>query len=410
MHRFFSFYFAIFLILTSTTLFAKEEEPTLSDLTEDASLLENNTEYSMSILTCGKGSELYASFGHTAIRIQEKNSGLDRVYNYGVFNFSDPKFYQKFTLGKLDYYLDTSSYDNFINEYEYYERQVKEQQLDLPQAEIESVVNFLNNNLLPENKYYRYDFTEDNCATRVRDIFPEVLGINFLWGEILNNKRASYRHAINLELGHNPWARFGINLLLGSTVDKTIDDDQIMFLPIYLEEGLKNAKYRMEPLVKETKIVQDKQETLPLRINGPLWMNIGILLLTALSFHVRIFSYLKPIIRFFLLFSVGALGCIMLFMWIFTNHEQCAANYNILWAVPIHIVIAFVAHKRTEWMRIFSLLFISLLMVAFIIHLIGIQILPLIEIAPLLLALMYIYIDMYKSSSGSEVSSAVVDS
>lgn len=360
------------------------------------------TEYEISILTCGQGSELYASFGHSAIRIKEKNLGIDRVYNYGVFNFNDPKFYQKFTLGVLDYYLDTASFDQFIAEYKRDERKVSEQKLALPQEEIKGIVAFLDHNALPENRSYRYDFTEDNCATRIRDVFPENLGINFLWGDILNNKKATYRHAINLNLTHNAWAKFGINLILGSIIDEPINDDQIMFLPPYLEQGFVHASYRLEPLVSETVILQPKEQELTRKLNGPLWLSIGILILTVLTFHVRAFNYLKPFMRFFLVFTAGLLGFFMLFMWLGTNYEQMSANYNILWAVPVHVVIAFFINKKAAWLKLFSLASISLLMVAFIIHLIGFQILPLIELTPFLLALMYVYIDVYKNSLNPE--------
>lgn len=360
------------------------------------------TTYEISILTCGQGADLYASFGHSAIRIKEVSLGIDRVYNYGVFNFNDPKFYQKFTLGELDYYLDTTSFEQFIAAYQRDQRKVTEQKLSLPQKEVKEIVAFLENNALPENKYYRYDFTEDNCATRIRDVFADNLDINFLWGDILNNKKATYRHALNLSLTHNAWAKFGINLILGSVIDQPISDDQIMFLPPYLEQGFVNASYRLEPLVTSTEVIQPIEQDLRQKLNGPLWMNIGILILTALAFHVRVFSYLKPIMRFSLVFISGVLGCFMLFMWIGTSHEQMTANYNILWAVPVHIVIAFFINKKVAWLKLASLASISLLMVAFIIHLIGFQILPLIELSPFLLALMYVYIDVYKNSLNPE--------
>jgi hypothetical protein len=59
--------------------------------------------YKVSVLTCGVGDELYASFGHSAIRIVDSAKGTDWVYNYGTFNAADPEFYTKFVKGKLLY-------------------------------------------------------------------------------------------------------------------------------------------------------------------------------------------------------------------------------------------------------------------------------------------------------------------
>ncbi len=49
-------------------------------------------------------------------------------------------------------------------------------------------------------------------------------------------------------------------------------------------------------------------------------------------------------------------------------------------------------------MKIYALAAISLLIVALIVHVIGFQRMPLIELSPLMLALMYIYIDLYKQN------------
>ncbi|MFY7861788.1 MAG: DUF4105 domain-containing protein, partial [Chitinophagales bacterium] len=43
-----------------------------------------------SILTCDQGDEIYSTFGHSAIRYQDSSNGIDWVYNYGLFDFSDP--------------------------------------------------------------------------------------------------------------------------------------------------------------------------------------------------------------------------------------------------------------------------------------------------------------------------------
>ncbi|MFO8021654.1 MAG: DUF4105 domain-containing protein, partial [Perlabentimonas sp.] len=47
----------------------------------------------VSLLTCSQGDELYSIFGHSAIRVSDPVVGIDWVFNYGTFNFSDPNFY-----------------------------------------------------------------------------------------------------------------------------------------------------------------------------------------------------------------------------------------------------------------------------------------------------------------------------
>jgi hypothetical protein len=352
----------------------------------------------ISILTCGVGEELYASFGHSAIRIIDSARGTDEVYNYGTFDFSDPDFYSKFTLGKLLYYLDKSTYTDFLAGYVEEKRSIKEQVLNLAPEPGKKIYAFLENNLKPENRAYHYDFLFDNCTTRIRDIFPKALGAEFFWGAILNNHKASYRSIINQYLADKHWERFGINLLLGSPVDSLMTDDGAMFLPDFLYKGFQNAGIGSLPVVKAD-IQTLKQGYIPQRkLNGPLWTMIGLLIITILSFHLRAFRYLKPVIRFLLLFASGLLGCFMLFMWIGTEHKACSENYNILWALPPNLIIAFAAHKKSGLLKIYALAAISILMVGLLVHVIGLQKMPLIEMAPFLLCLMYVYLDLYKNN------------
>src|SRR6478609_3884171 len=79
---------------------------------QDAILSKNAT---ISVMTCGTGNELYSLFGHTAIRVRDRENNLDVVYNYGAFDFDTPNFVMKFTKGDLDYYITNDRYIDFIN-------------------------------------------------------------------------------------------------------------------------------------------------------------------------------------------------------------------------------------------------------------------------------------------------------
>ena len=57
----------------------------------------------LSLITCSPGPQIYALFGHTAIRLVDPARGLDIVFNYGMFNFNKPNFYLKFIQGATDY-------------------------------------------------------------------------------------------------------------------------------------------------------------------------------------------------------------------------------------------------------------------------------------------------------------------
>ena len=124
----------------------------------------------VSLLTCGPGTDLYATFGHSALQISDPVTGVDRVYNYGTFDFDTEGFYLKFTRGKLNYILSVSGFEYFLREYQYSGRWVYRQVLDLNPEQAQALFDYLEWNALPENREYKYDFFYDNCSTRIRDV------------------------------------------------------------------------------------------------------------------------------------------------------------------------------------------------------------------------------------------------
>ena len=65
----------------------------------------------VSLLTCSPGEEIYAKFGHTAIRIVDKKNSLDIVFNYGIFSFDTNNFYLKF-IKLINQNLDATNTDS----------------------------------------------------------------------------------------------------------------------------------------------------------------------------------------------------------------------------------------------------------------------------------------------------------
>jgi len=127
-------YFFLFVLLSSTGIYSQ------INLSQKASI---------SVVTCGPGSELYSSFGHSAFRVYDPINKIDKIYNYGTFNFNAPNFYLNFAKGKLTYQLSTSRFGYFLQVYKYENRWVKTQELDLNQEEIQATFIFLENNAKP---------------------------------------------------------------------------------------------------------------------------------------------------------------------------------------------------------------------------------------------------------------------
>ena len=298
----------------------------------------------ISILTIGPGSELYDKFGHSAFRINDPLSGVDVVFNYGVYDFDTPNFYTKFAQGKLLYELRVTYYQPFFDSYVSENRWVKEQFLNLSKEEKQAVSDFLWNNALPENKKYKYDFFYDNCATRIRDVIQEVLGDNLEYTEDYIKEELTFRQLIQQNLYANSWGSLGIDIALGAIIDQQARPIEYQFLPKYVYEGAAHALvYRgdsSEPLVKDTKVLFENKPhpsensflLSPLFIFGL----IGLLIIFITYKDYKRKSRSRFLDTFLFIFT-GLIGLFLVFLWFATDHTATANNYNLLWAFPISI-------------------------------------------------------------------------
>jgi len=338
-----------------------------------AQILSNNAKISM--LTGSSGEELYSTFGHSAIRVRDPKSTLDLVYNYGTFDFNTHNFYVKFLRGKLDYRLSLDKFNDFKRLFIYENRSITEVVLDLDSAQKQRVFDFLKNNYLPENRYYRYDFFFDNCATRVRDVFETVLGdkLQYNYPEEWAAQPLTFRQLLKVCMSYHQWSEFGFDIILGMPTDRLATPREYLFLPSFLEQATKLAKLKDEngeirPFVKSAREIVpntsegSRQGVLPYHLTWGFF--IIILLLTALSYHIR-----KPFIAIdVVVFTiVGLVGWLIVFLWFFTEHQSTKENLNIFWALPLHLpIIYFIARKRIRkiwhfWLAISIILITAIL-------------------------------------------------
>jgi hypothetical protein len=383
-------FFALLMLLLVKT--AAAEEDSLAKANVSRSRLR------ISLLTCGVGEEVYEIFGHTAVRVIDSNIAGplgDLVYNYGMFNGFDENFEMKFMQGKLLYYVATNYYPDFMMEYTDYGRSVEEQVLQIGTAQKEEINAFLQENILPQNKYYKYDFFYDNCATRIRDIFPRTLGAGFTYGNVLHEgARLTFRDIINQYFYAKHWERVGVNILLGSRIDKVMTNSEIMFLPDYLRDGIRGAKLDGRDVATPPELLLEGNKQPSAALNLPMLLMCSLLLLTIIGLGVKQMRILGRIMSAFLLLLSGLLGTLILVMWFGTNHQGCGNNFNVLWALPLNAFIAFAKPVKKDR---YAALAMILIVVSLLLHVLHIQaIVP--ELLPLLLSLLLIHGSIYRRS------------
>ena len=321
----------------------------------------------ISVLTCDPGNEIYSLFGHSALRIKNPINGQDLVVNWGLFEFSESQFQfgYDFAKGRLKYYMGIQLMSNFITEYRRSKRGIREQVLNLSNQEKYQIIQLLEENYKPENRKYKYEFFYDNCSSRLRDVIKKVFGENINFYQSPKSNKFTFRETIHLYLESFPWLKLGIDLVLGKKIDKLVSNENLMFLPLNVEEIFDKSLVENNGSIKN--LVKSKNTLIKSFENKNKLNNIGfyswILLAITLSLIVfkldkalRVWSSLN-------LFIIGLLGIVLVFMWIGTDHNATKMNFNLLWASPFHFILIFYLIKEswnnfTYWYLILSLILI----------------------------------------------------
>ena len=330
----------------------------------------------VSILTMGPGDNLYDKFGHSAFRIEDPTRGFDAVYNYGVYDFDTPNFYTKFAQGKLLYKLEGVNSQPFIDHYIAQNRWIKQQELDLSYSEKQELFTFLNNNLKPENKYYKYDFFYDNCATKIRDVLVNVLGDDIIYTADFTSEDKTFRELIQQNVHWNTWGSVGMDVAIGAVTDKKATTWQYQFLPDYVFLATATADLKqnngIQPLVANTETIYEATKKPP--TSDFLMSPLFIFILLALAIIGYTYRDAKRHVRSraldVLIFGVtGCIGVFLCLLWFATDHSATANNYNLLWAFPFILLIAFFIGKSQPkvWVRRY-VLFLVLLLVLLLMH------------------------------------------
>lgn len=308
-------------------------------------------ELKFSVITCMPGSEIYELEGHSGIRVQciDTVSGriiADNVVDWGNFDFTAPNFVYRFVKGETDYSVGARPTPYFLNAYASQGRKVYEQPLVLDEAQRRDLMKILNENFLPQNRVYRYNYVKDNCATRIVEVIENASADSIiLSGSQLS--ASTYRQAMSHYHKNYPWYQFGINLALGAPLDRKISDRMMMFSPEALRHMLEGAEYAGGgEVVSSTRLIIDSQSpsaTLPATpwYLTPMAVAVATLLLTLIISICDIMR--RKISRWYysLLYSVyGILGLILSFLIFVSVHEATSPNWLYLWLNPLCFVAA----------------------------------------------------------------------
>ena len=365
-----------------------------SQLIHSNKSLNGNDEYQISILTVGPGIDLVDSFGHTGIRIIDKKNNLDLVFNFGIYDYNAPNFYSNFFKGRPIFSLGINRFNDFFDSYVKQNRKVYEQIIKTTKERKKIIVESLIKNSQEENKYYIYEYFEDNCSTRVADIL--INDIEEIKVDLNKKTKFSYRELIYSKIGKNSIGSLGIDLCLGSKIDNKITTRQTFFLPEKLKEFLEIIEDNNPNLV-ETKLLYSPNDTNSYKqqnILKPLWVSLFFsIIIIWLTFKDFKRKKQTKILDFLILTTLSIIGILIGYLWIFSNHSNGAMNLNILWANPLNflLIFYFFRNKKSMLTRLFLNFLIISIFVVIVLWVIQFQIFNL-SIIPLLFGLLIRYL------------------
>lgn len=328
-----------------------------SEVTYPDSITPTEPRIEASLLICGEGKEIYQLEGHAALRLHrlpdaEGRGGFDIAVNWGVFDFNSPNFVYRFVKGETDYMAVAIPTEAFLSEYIHEGRRVTELPLNLTDAETRTLADAVAVNLQPENRTYRYNYIYDNCSTRPLELIERATG-----GEIKvetdDIDYPTFRQLMTAYHSEYPWYQFGIDLALGSGIDRQASPRQQLFAPVFAEAAAevitltRPGQYTPVPLIGSPReILLDNPEILRTdkTIITPMAVAVALTVITILLCIIDLWyrrTTLAGKIYDSTLYGIFFLaGCVLTFLVFISTHEATSPNWLLLWLNPLCLIPA----------------------------------------------------------------------
>ena len=317
------------------------------------------------MMTFGPGEPVFLKFGHNAllIRIRDGATGQvqqERVYDYGLFNGASPTLVADFLQGRMQYWLGVTRLSSTMHRYRATNRDVAAQKLRLTPEQSRTLLEQLERNALPENRFYRYDYYYDNCSTRLRDVLDRItkgaVKKAFVGPATMSLRDHTLRHTAS------DWLYYlGLDVGLAN-VDEDIDLWSESFLPQKFREALRGVEVTIDgetvPFVEKEEVWFDgTRPDVPAQppSRGPLLALIGFLIGGVfaswgwLGRRNRLLRTLYLIAAGLVGFGLAFFGVLLIYLWGFTDHSIAYGNENIFHLAPWAIlapVAALMSRRR----------------------------------------------------------------
>lgn len=213
------------------------------------------------LLTMGQSEQVYARFGHAALRV--RGDGDDLVYNFGYTDFGNERLVIDTLQGRASFWGVRLSFERTLNEYARQDRTIYWQPLRLLPHQHAALARRLRQTVRGRSSTYTYHHYYDNCSTRLRDLIDEVLGGQMRAQLAGKPYGMTFRELSRQGLADSLPLLLASDYLLGRRTDIPVDWWHAGFLPRLLREAVQRVQIDGQPLAPPAQIIYQRRQPMP---------------------------------------------------------------------------------------------------------------------------------------------------
>ena len=299
----------------------------------------------------GPSDEIFIWWGHAALIVENTAIGYAHIFDWGIFSYPSASFLKDFALNRVRYKCAVSSAQWDIDNYIKDDRDIVLYTLDLDSPQKKALLDYAENNVLPENCWYVYHQFNDNCSTRIRDLIDRGTGGQFKKFFEARPGRFTLREHMRRFSWYSPFYDWFLGFLLGRDIDRKISMWDEMFLPVEMGRNITGLSYiddsgNRRALVSGVEVVnRTKNRQAILDAPRPQWPRVLAVGLSVAALAAMIIPFRKKrpragralwgISQSLLGLASGGLGTILFFASRAAERDYMRHNSSLLFVNPL---------------------------------------------------------------------------
>lgn len=295
------------------------------------------------LISIGVGAEMYATFGHAAIRVVHPG-GPDLAYNFGGVDDKQPNFWTRVVQGRLQTYLEVTSYTDLLLKYSGEDRTIVGRTLQFTPQQTQKLVHRLEQIRNSEARTYKYHYIFNNCSTKIAEVFDEAL--DGALSEQATASTGTHRTWILPHIHDKPTLYLAMDLFGNGMGDQPISAWQRQYIPEGFDAVIDTARVDNQAFVLSRYVDYTSMSfESPVIWDWP-WNKVYMLFV----FPLLLLGLAWPrSVAFIWGTTCALLGLALFGLWMASDYAFFHRNWNLLLLPPTHLWLVWAALKPQRW-------------------------------------------------------------